>query len=58
VTLKHLIAQQLEKINKRDEALRLCNEILSIKDYSDYELEKINKRLERVKELRQELINK
>ena len=58
VTLKHLIAQQLEKINKNDEALKLCTEILAIKDYSEYELEKINKRLERVKQLKQELIKK
>ena len=58
VTLKHLIAQQLVKIDKKDEALKLCNEILAIKDYSDYELEKVNNRLERVRQLRKELINK
>lgn len=58
VTLMHLIAQQLVKINKNDEAVKLCTEILAIKEYSDYELEKINNRLERVKQLRQELINK
>ena len=57
VTLKHLIAQQLVKINKFDEALKLCNEILSIKDYQDYELEKVNGRLERVRLLKQELLS-
>ncbi len=57
VTLKHIIAQQLVKINKRADALMLCIEILSIKDYLDYELEKVNSRLERVQQLKQELEN-
>jgi predicted Zn-dependent protease len=58
VTLKHIIAQQLQKINKNDEAVKLCTEILSIKDYSDYELEQVQNRLERVRQLRQELLIK
>ena len=57
VTLKHIIAQQLVKIDKRAEALILCNEILSINDYSDYELDKVSGRLERVRHLKQELEN-
>ena len=56
VTLKHIIAQQLVKINKSDEALMICNEILSINGYSKYELDKVNKRLERVKSLKKELL--
>jgi hypothetical protein len=55
VTLKHIIAQQLIKINKINEASKICDEILLIKGYSKYELEKISSRLERVKNLRQEL---
>lgn len=55
VTLKHIIAQQLIKINKNNEASKICDEILSIKGYSKYELDKISSRLERVKNLRQEL---
>ncbi|RPI60257.1 MAG: tetratricopeptide repeat protein [Ignavibacteriales bacterium] len=55
VTLKHIIAQQLIKINKITEALIICDEILSIKGYSKYELDKISSRLERVKSLKQEL---
>ena len=58
VNLKHIIAQQLVKINKVDAALKLCNEILSIKNYLDYESEKVDSRLERVKLLKQELLGK
>lgn len=58
VTLKHIIAQQLVKINKYDDAFKLCNEILSLKDYQDYELEKVSGRLERVRLLKQEIISK
>lgn len=55
VTLKHIIAQQYNKIGKKSEAKRLCEEILSIKNYSDYEKEKLESRLKRVKELLNEL---
>ncbi|HEX9251887.1 MAG TPA: hypothetical protein VF870_06570, partial [Ignavibacteriaceae bacterium] len=55
VTLKHIIAQQLVKINKRDEALKICNEILSINGYSKYELDKLSNRLDRVRDLKKEL---
>ena len=58
VTLKHLIAQQLNKINKSDEALTICNDILSINGYSKYEFDIVSKRLERVRDLQQELLNK
>lgn len=57
VTLKHLAAQQLKKANKISEALKLCDEILSLNGYSDYELSKIKSRLSRVKTLRAELKN-
>ena len=55
VTLKHIIAQQFVRLKKTDEALNICNEILLIKDYTKYELEKVSDRLERVKNLKQEL---
>jgi len=55
VTLKHIIAQQLVKINKIEEAIIICEEILSINGYSKYESDKLNNRLERVSSLRQEL---
>jgi hypothetical protein len=43
------------KINKREEAIKICDEILSIDGYTKYELDKLNKRLERVSSLKQEL---
>ena len=55
VTLKHIIAQQLVKVNKKADALKICDEILTIDGYSKYELDKLNKRLERVSSLKQEL---
>ncbi len=58
VTLKHIIAQQYVKINNTAEALKICNEILTINNYSKFELEKISDRLERVKKLKQELTHK
>jgi len=56
VTLKHIIAQQLIKINKKEEAIIICNEILSINGYSKFELDKVNDRLDRVRNLKQDLI--
>ncbi len=58
VTLKHLIAQQLAKIGKREEAIVFCDEILSVKDFNSYELERLGNRIERVKELKAELSQK
>jgi predicted Zn-dependent protease len=55
VTLKHIIAQQLVKINKQNEALKICNEILALTNYTKFELDKISDRLERVKALEQKL---
>jgi tetratricopeptide (TPR) repeat protein len=58
ITLKHLIAQQYVKLGKNKEALDLCNEILAIYGYSKYEFEKLSKRLDRVKQLKNDLIKK
>jgi predicted Zn-dependent protease len=55
VTLKHIIAQQLVKINKMEEAIKICDEILSINGYSKYELDKLSNRLERVDNLKREI---
>ncbi|MEP0860090.1 MAG: tetratricopeptide repeat protein [Ignavibacterium sp.] len=55
VTLKHIIAQQYYKIGKKSEAKKLCEEILKIRNYSDYEKDKLEKRLKRVQTLYKEL---
>lgn len=55
VTLKHIIAQQYYKIGKKSEAKKLCEDILSIRNYTDYEKEKLEKRLKRVQALYREL---
>ncbi|MBT8392166.1 MAG: tetratricopeptide repeat protein [Ignavibacteria bacterium] len=55
ITLKHLIAQQFLKLGKTEEALKICEEILIIKNLSDYSKEILGNRLERIKSLRDEL---
>jgi tetratricopeptide (TPR) repeat protein len=55
ILLKHLIAQQYNKLGESEESLRLCNEILSIKNLTEYEKQKLGERLERVKKLQKEL---
>ncbi len=55
IVILHNLAQLYEKSGKVDMALSLCNEILSIKNLSDYEKEKLNKRLIRVQKLQLEL---
>lgn len=55
ITLKHIIAQLELKNNNRTEALRICNEILNIKNFTNHEAEKLEARLERVKQLKLEL---
>lgn len=55
VTLKHIIAQQYNKVGKKKEALKLCNEILKIKDYTNREYEKLEDRLDRVRDLQDDL---
>ncbi len=56
IRLKHIIAQQYYKIGKYNEALKLCNEILGIKNLTVFEKEKLDKRLERVKKLKDNLL--
>lgn len=55
VTLKHIIAQQYYKLGKKSDAKKLCEEILSIKNYSEYEKDKLESRLKRVQKLYKEL---
>lgn len=55
VTLKHLIAQQLVKLKMYDEAIQLCDEILSINGFSDFERERLGNRIDRVRELKASL---
>ncbi|QQS34598.1 MAG: hypothetical protein IPM56_09990 [Ignavibacteriales bacterium] len=55
IVLKHKIAQQLVKLGEKKKALKLCDEILSIKDLTPYVREQLEDRLERVEILRKEL---
>lgn len=55
ITLKHLIAQQYLKLGKKEKALELCREILSIGNLTEFEHSKLDERIQRVKELRESL---
>ncbi len=56
IILKHLIAQQYVKTGEKEKALILIDEILAISDLNDYEISMLEERLERVKELKNSLI--
>ena len=58
ITLKHIIAQQFARIGDKEEALIYCNEILSMKNIPEKTLNEMQERLERVKELKNELTSK
>ena len=58
ITLKHLIAQQHLKLGEGEAALIICDEILNIRNLSDYALELLRTRLERIRVLRDELKTK
>lgn len=55
ITLKHLIAQQYAKIGDRKNALKYCEEILSIKNLPQEDDSELGERIERVKSLKKEL---
>jgi tetratricopeptide (TPR) repeat protein len=57
ITLRHLMAQQFVKLAEKDKALKICEEILSIEIRSDHSKEVLESRLERIKDLRDELIS-
>lgn len=55
IILKHLIAQQYAGIGEKREAIKLCDDILSIKDLDKNVLNRLENRLNRVEELKREL---
>ncbi len=55
IVLKHLIAQEYVKMGENQEAINVCNEILSIKITDKYVNSKLKNRLKRVEELKTEL---
>lgn len=57
ITLKHIIAQQYAKLGNKFEALTYCNEILSIKNLPPKIIDQLSERLDRVKSLKNDLIN-
>ena len=57
IVLKHLMAQQYDKMGEKEKALKLCNEILAVKNISEFVKNKLGDRFDRVKEL-QSSINK
>ena len=57
IILKHIIAQQYYRLGDYKSALTLCNEILDIKDLTNFEHDKLGDRLDRVKSLKREISN-
>ena len=55
ITLKHIIAQQYVKLGDKQNALKYCKEILSIKNIPEKTADELAERLERVKSLKKEL---
>lgn len=55
VILLHKLAQNHYRMGDKAKALSLCNEILAIKNFTEYESEKLKNRLKRVNDLRNEL---
>jgi len=56
IVLKHIIAQQYFKTGKKEKALILCDEILSVSDLNEYEFSMLEERLDRVKEFKNTLL--
>lgn len=56
VTLRHLIAQQYVKLDLKRRAIGHCDEILKIKNYTEFEFDKLETRLDRVRDLKKELL--
>jgi len=55
IILQHIIAQQYYRLGDSNSALVLCNEILNIKNLTEYELDKLGDRLDRIRSLKREL---
>ena len=58
ITLKHIIAQQYARLGDKEEAIKYCDDILSMKNIPKKTLDEMNERLERVNELKKELTGK
>jgi len=56
ITLKHKIAMIYLDMGNEQKALICCNEILSIENLNDFEMKIIESRIERVKQLRQNIL--
>jgi len=56
VVIKHIIAQLYYKLGQKENALQICNDILSIKDYSERVNDKLESRIERVKKLKRKIL--
>ncbi|MBN1639548.1 MAG: hypothetical protein JW866_11305 [Ignavibacteriales bacterium] len=57
IEIKHKIAQQYFQLGKKNEALDLCNEILSVKNLRKDVKKKLEDRLEDVEDLRDEILD-
>ena len=57
ILLKHLIAQQYAQMGEFNEALTLCNEILTIDYNSSQNKGRFDRRIERVKDLKKKMLN-
>ncbi len=55
IVLMHIIAQQYYKLGENDKALKLCDEILNMKNLTDYVQNRLKHRLDRVKDLKNKL---
>ena len=55
IVLKHVLAQLYVKQGDKRKALELCNQILSLKNIPDYTRNRLGDRLDRVKDLKQQL---
>jgi len=58
IVLFHLIAQLENRLGNKKTALELCNKILNTKNLSEYVLDELDSRLERVKHLREKILEK
>ncbi len=56
IVLQHLIAQLEYKLGNKKKALELCDEILNTKNLSEYVLDELDDRLERVKKMRETIL--
>lgn len=56
IILKHKLALLNHEVGDNKTALRLCDEILSLKSLSDYVTDRLDDRLDKVKKLREELL--